>query len=84
MRLGRLPLPVFLVSDFRQVGYANTWIRPPIEVYGQVPLDNVDGLDVLYNGERGPGELQRPGVLRQDGSVDLSAARSVGEGFLGA
>src|SRR5688572_29854238 len=36
VRLGRLPLPAFLVSDFRQVGYANTWMRPPIEVYGQV------------------------------------------------
>jgi len=54
VRLGRLPLPVFLVSDFRQVGYANTWIRPPVEVYGQVPLDNVDGVDVLYTGDAGP------------------------------
>jgi hypothetical protein len=54
VRLGRLPLPVFLVSDFRQVGYANTWIRPPVEVYGQVPLDSVDGLDVLYTGNAGP------------------------------
>jgi hypothetical protein len=54
VRLGRLPLPVFLVSDFRQVGFANTWIRPPVEVYGQVPLDNVDGVDVLYTGDAGP------------------------------
>lgn len=49
VRLGRLPLPVFMVSDFRQVGFANTWIRPPVEVYGQVPLDSVDGFDVLFN-----------------------------------
>ena len=49
VRLGRLPLPVFMVSDFRQVGYANTWIRPPVEVYGQVPLDSVDGFDMLLN-----------------------------------
>lgn len=53
-RVGRLQLPVFLVSDFRQVGYANTWIRPPVEVYGQVPIDSVDGMDVLYNGDAGP------------------------------
>jgi hypothetical protein len=57
-RVGRLPLPAFLVSDFRHVGYANTWIRPPNEVYGQVPIDNVDGLDVLYS--------------RSLGSVDFS------------
>jgi hypothetical protein len=54
VRVGRVQLPVFLVSDFRQVGFANTWIRPPIEVYGQVPLDSVDGLDALYNAEAGP------------------------------
>jgi Gram-negative porin len=52
-RMGRVPLPVFMVSDFRQVGYANTWIRPPDEVYGQVPVDSVDGLDLLYNGSAG-------------------------------
>ena len=54
VRVGRLPLPVFLVSDFRQVGFANTWIRPPVEVYGQVPIDSVDGLDMLYSGTSGP------------------------------
>jgi len=37
-----------MVSDYRQLGYSNTWIRPPIEVYGQIPLDSVDGADVLY------------------------------------
>ena len=49
VRLGRLPLPVFMVSDFRQVGYANTWLRPPVEVYSQVPVDSVDGFDLLYS-----------------------------------
>jgi hypothetical protein len=54
VRVGRVPLPVFMVSDFREVGYANTWIRPPVEVYGQIPLDSVDGLDMLYSGDAGP------------------------------
>jgi hypothetical protein len=54
VRLGRVSLPVFLVSDFRQVGYANTWIRPPVEVYGQVPIDSVDGFDLLYSRNLGP------------------------------
>ena len=57
VRVGRLPLPAFLVSDFRQVGYANTWIRPPIEVYGQVPIDSVDGFDGLYSVDAGPVSL---------------------------
>jgi hypothetical protein len=48
VRVGRIVLPVFLVSDFRKVGYANPWVRPPVEVYGVEPLTNNDGIDVSY------------------------------------
>jgi hypothetical protein len=48
VRVGRIQLPVFMVSDYRQLGYSNTWVRPPVEVYGQIPLDFVDGADLLY------------------------------------
>ena len=73
VRLGRLPLPAFLVSDFRQVGYANTWIRPPVEVYGQVPIDSVDGLDVLYSGEAGPVSISGQGFYGRT-DVDLGTS----------
>jgi len=48
VRLGRIELPTFLVSDVRKVGYANPWVRPPIDVYGVAPLTNSDGVDVSY------------------------------------
>jgi hypothetical protein len=48
LRLGRIELPTFLVSDFRKVGYAIPWVRPPVEVYGVAPLTNNDGMDVSY------------------------------------
>ena len=54
VRVGRVALPAFLVSDFRQVGYANTWVRPPIEVYGLLNLDQVDGVDILFARSFGP------------------------------
>jgi hypothetical protein len=47
-RLGRMGLPVYMISDFRNVGYANTMIRPSSEVYRQVTLDNFNGADVVY------------------------------------
>ncbi|MDO8988858.1 MAG: porin [Sideroxyarcus sp.] len=47
-RVGRIVLPVFLVSDFRKVGYANPWVRTPVEVYGLLPITNSDGLDASY------------------------------------
>lgn len=48
LRVGRMGLPVYMISDFRNVGYANTMLRPPSEVYRQVSLDNIDGADVVY------------------------------------
>lgn len=48
VRVGRMGAPFFAVSDFRDVGYANTWLRPPIDVYGQVPVSHVDGADINW------------------------------------
>jgi hypothetical protein len=47
-RAGRIATPIYMISDFRNVGYANTMIRPPAEVYRQVANNSFDGLDVVY------------------------------------
>ncbi len=41
-------LSTFLVSEYRKVGYAYPWVRPPIEVYNLVPISNSDGVDGSY------------------------------------
>lgn len=48
VRVGRVALPAFLVSDFRKISYANPWIRPPPTLYGLVPVFTVDGVDASY------------------------------------
>ena len=48
VRLGRIVLPTFLLSDSRKVGYANPWVRPPVEVYGLSPVFDSDGADASY------------------------------------
>lgn len=48
VRVGRVGLPVFMISDYRNVGYANTMLRPPAEVYSQVPFNSVDGADLTW------------------------------------
>ncbi|TXI22436.1 MAG: hypothetical protein E6Q67_06220 [Roseateles sp.] len=48
VRLGRMGGPFFAVSDFRDVGFANTTLRPPSDVYNQVPVNHFDGADVTY------------------------------------
>jgi hypothetical protein len=56
-RVGRVGIPVYMISDFRNVGYANTMIRPPSEVYRQVTADSADGGDVMYQHGIGDGTL---------------------------
>lgn len=48
VRIGRIVLPSFLVSDYRKVGYANAWVRPPTEVYALIPITSNDGIDASY------------------------------------
>jgi opacity protein-like surface antigen len=38
VRVGRIVPAIFLISDYQNVGYANTMMRPPIEMYGQARL----------------------------------------------
>jgi predicted porin len=48
VRVGRIVTSVFMQSDSRKVGYAQPWVRPPVEVYSLVPLTNSDGADLSY------------------------------------
>ena len=48
VRVGRVGLPAFMISDYRNVGYANTFLRPPVEMYSQVPFNSLDGIDATY------------------------------------
>ncbi|WP_332674381.1 hypothetical protein [Aromatoleum sp.] len=49
MRLGRLRVPFFMLSDSLHVNYANPWVRPPVEVYGLNPFNDLDGVDLVYH-----------------------------------
>ena len=53
LRGGRMALPVFAVSDSRNVGYANNWLRPPGEVYGLAMIPRLDGADASYSAALG-------------------------------
>lgn len=48
MRAGRIVLPILMTSEYRKVGYANHWVRPPVEVYHLLPVTNNDGVDISY------------------------------------
>lgn len=49
IRAGQLRLPLYIISDFNDIGEAYLWNVPPIEVYGFSALDNYLGVSLLYN-----------------------------------
>ena len=48
IRYGKMELPLFLVSDSRNVGYTTTWLRAPDAVYGEALFDTYEGGDISY------------------------------------
>lgn len=48
VRVGRIALPMYLSADYRKVGYAYAYVRPPAEVYNRVPVTFSDGIDASY------------------------------------
>ncbi|MYM74025.1 hypothetical protein GTP56_17730 [Duganella sp. FT134W] len=53
LRAGRITLPLFLAGDYRKAGYALPWVRPPVELYGAIPLSSSDGADLSYRWQSG-------------------------------
>ncbi len=57
VKAGRVKLPIFLVSDYIEVGVAYPWVRPPEELYGVVPITAANGLDARYETQLGEMDL---------------------------
>jgi hypothetical protein len=46
LRLGRVGTDIFMISEYRQVGYALPWVRPPHDTYALLSLYHFDGADI--------------------------------------
>ncbi len=57
LRVGRLGADVFLLSEFRQVGYTYPWVRPPQDYYGALALYHFDGFDLTKRFDLARGTL---------------------------
>lgn len=57
VRAGRVVAPVFMVSDYRNVGYALTPVRQPWDVYSVNPISHLDGADIGTRFDIGGGVL---------------------------
>ena len=78
VRVGRVSPPVYMLSDYINVNYANPWVRPPSEHYGVVPFSNIDGMDLLWRPTTGSVSwLVQPYVGRT--KVDFAGGNSDAE-----
>lgn len=48
VRLGRTQLDLYLLTEFRDIGFAYPWAKVPTEVYGLLPYRSLDGADFSY------------------------------------
>jgi hypothetical protein len=49
VKLGRFSINSYLFTDFRYVGQATTWVRPPLEMYSTIgALGHMDGIQGTY------------------------------------
>lgn len=53
LRVGRMPLGLYMVSDYQKVGYSMPWVHGPLEVYQTSAFSNFDGADVTYKANFG-------------------------------
>jgi hypothetical protein len=54
IRIGRIQLPTFQLSDVQNVGYAMPWVRIPLEFNYADSTEFSDGIELLYQMKTGP------------------------------
>lgn len=81
LRAGRVILPTYMFSEYRKVGFALPWVRPPAELYN-VPNHTTDGVGLLYKYDFGEVNYTLYATYGQDdsrfrGGVHSKARESV-------
>lgn len=56
-RAGRMAPDLFLMTEYRDIGFSYPWAAPPSEVYGIVPNRHFDGVDATYSTKMANGTL---------------------------
>lgn len=73
LRLGRVVLPAFMVSDSRFVSYSLAGVRAPVLVYSMLPSSTADGLQAVYRRRIGPANWT---ITATTGNTELEAYSS--------
>lgn len=83
LKVGRTVAPIFLMSDYRNLNYAQTMARPQSETYQVNPITYQDGVTARWDKKIGGGNLQLEGfwgktkVSVAGGDVDLKRVKGL-------
>ena len=58
VRAGRIGLDVYMLSEYRSLGFSYLWVRPPVEFYSPIAFDSFDGFDITWSVPLGDGQLR--------------------------
>jgi hypothetical protein len=83
IRYGKMQLPLFLISDSRNVGYTTTWVRAPDAVYGEALFDTYEGGDINYKLELGRYSITGHALVGAPNPVTQLAAQGYAQIFTG-
>lgn len=74
IRAGRMGIDLFMLSEYRNVGFAYLWAHPIIEFYMPISLSHFDGFDLKYSRRIDPGFFEFKIYGGQTGS-DVTVSR---------
>lgn len=88
--VGKIRTPLFMFSDYLDVGYAYQWIAPPFSVYGAPTINSTEGVKLSWMAEMGEAwlsELQVWGgqsdeTLEELGGIDYTMENQFGLAWL--
>lgn len=74
IRAGRMGIDLFMLSEYRNVGYAYLWTHPVIEFYKPVSLSHFEDVDIRYSRRIRPGYFEFKVFGGQTGSdIDVGS-----------
>lgn len=79
VRIGKLGLPLFMLSEYIDVGYAMPWATSPEEVYGRVPITSFTGIDASYEIELDDSYINLQGFTGNENMSGASVAGGSGK-----
>jgi len=74
IRAGRMGIDLFMLSEYRNIGFAYLWTHPVTEFYTPVSLSHYDGMDIKFSKSIDQGYLEFKVYGGQTGS-DIKVSR---------